>query len=69
MSGLAGLLKIMTTVPGAIKAWNKHQDVFLVVQVVSKKKLFTPIPGELIQFDEQIFQMGWNHQLAVLENF
>ena len=25
---------------------------------------FTPIPGEMIQFDEHIFQMGWfNHQL------
>ena len=26
--------------------------------------MFTPIPGEMIQFDEHIFQMGWNHQLA-----
>ena len=25
--------------------------------------IFTPIPGEMIQFDEHIFQMGWNHQL------
>ena len=26
---------------------------------------FTPIPGEMIQFDEHIFQMGWfNHQSA-----
>ena len=24
--------------------------------------IFTPIPGEMIQFDEYIFQMGWNHQ-------
>ena len=24
--------------------------------------IFTPIPGEMIQFDEHIFQMGWNHQ-------
>ena len=25
--------------------------------------LFTVLPGEMIQFDEQIFQMGWfNHQ-------
>ena len=27
--------------------------------------IFTPIPAEMIQFDEQIFQMGrFNHQLA-----
>ena len=25
--------------------------------------IFTPNPGEIIQFDEHIFQMGWNHQL------
>ena len=25
--------------------------------------IFTPIPGEMIQFDEHIFQRGWNHQL------
>jgi len=24
--------------------------------------IFTPILGEMIQFDEHIFQMGWNHQ-------
>ena len=25
--------------------------------------IFTPTPGEMIQFDEHIFQMGWfNHQ-------
>ncbi len=26
--------------------------------------IFTPIPLEMIQFDEHIFQMGWNHQLV-----
>ena len=27
--------------------------------------MFTPIPGEMIKFDEHIFQMGWlNHQLV-----
>ena len=26
--------------------------------------LFSPLPGEMIQFDEHIFQMGWNHQLV-----
>ena len=25
--------------------------------------LFSPLPGEMIQFDEHFFQMGWNHQL------
>ena len=25
--------------------------------------LFPTLPGEMIQFDEHIFQMGWNHQL------
>ena len=29
--------------------------------------IFTRIPGEMIQFDEHIFQMGWfNHQLINL---
>ena len=23
---------------------------------------FTPIPGEMIQFDKHIFHVGWNHQ-------
>ena len=26
--------------------------------------IFTPNLGEMIQFDEHIFQMGWNHQLV-----
>ena len=30
---------------------------------------FNPIPGEMIQFDEHIFQMGWfNHQLDWLDS-
>ena len=30
-----------------------------------KKIMFTPILGEMIQFDEHIFQMGWfSHQLV-----
>ena len=28
--------------------------------------LFSPLPGEMIQFDEHIFQMGWNHQLGII---
>ena len=32
-----------------------------------KHFLCSPLPGEMIQFDEHIFQMGWfNHQLIVL---
>lgn len=26
--------------------------------------IFFPIPGEMIQFDQQMFQAGWNHQLV-----
>ena len=29
--------------------------------------IFTPKLGEMILFDEHIFQMGWNHQLVVAE--
>ena len=30
-----------------------------------KDFLFSPLPGEMIPFDEHIFQMGWfNHQLV-----
>ena len=28
--------------------------------------IFTPIPGEMIEFDEHIFQVGWNHHLESL---
>ena len=29
--------------------------------------IFTPIPGEMIQFDEHNFQLGWfNHQLVTV---
>ena len=31
-----------------------------------KHLLFSPLPGEIIQLDEHIFQMGWNHQLDFL---
>ena len=29
--------------------------------------MFIPIPGEMIQFDEHIFQMGWNHHLVMVK--
>ena len=28
--------------------------------------LLYPYLGEMIQFDEHIFQMGWNHQLVFI---
>ena len=28
--------------------------------------LFTVVPGEMLQFDEHIFQMGWNHQFCLI---
>ena len=28
--------------------------------------LFLPLPGDMIQFEEHIFQMSWNHQLGWL---
>ena len=32
-----------------------------------KHFLFSPLPGEMIQFDEHIFQMGgFNHQLVLV---
>ncbi len=34
-----------------------------------KDCLFSPLPGEMIQFDEHIFQMGWNHQLELVSNW
>ena len=31
-----------------------------------KHFIFSPLPGEMIQFDEHIFQMGrFNHQLVI----
>ena len=40
---------------GANHSWVVATQIFFI---------FTPNPGEMIQFDEHIFQMGWfNHQL------
>ena len=36
--------------------WWQLKDVFI----------FIPNPGKMIQFDDHIFQMGWNHQLEDL---
>ena len=39
----------------------------MVIQVVASNSffIFTQITGDMIQFDAHIFQMGWNHQLAM----
>ena len=31
--------------------------------------LFSTLPGEMIQFDNHIFQMGWNHQVGKVVAF
>ena len=36
--------------------WTKQPELHC-------KARWSPLPGEMIQFDEHIFQMGWNHQL------
>ena len=38
----------------------------LTTLVGFKYVLFSSLPVEMIQFDEHIFQMGWNHQLVQL---
>ena len=35
--------------------------------VVSNMFLFSTLPGEMIHLDEHIFQMGWNHQLEMVD--
>ena len=38
--------------------------------VVSNMFLLSPLPGEMIQFDAHMFQMGWfNHQLEMYGDF
>ena len=34
-----------------------------------KHFLFSPLLGEMIHFDEHMFQMGWNHQLENFSDF
>ena len=54
-------MDLMSLGGGLISTW---------VVVVSKKNMFTPNLGEMIQFDLRIFlEMGWfNHQLGPLEH-
>ena len=44
--------------------WKKHgqqkKDWVVATQIFFS---FIPILGEMIQIDEHIFQLGWNHQL------
>jgi len=43
--------------------WFNHQQDRLGGGFILLK-IFSPLPGEMIQIDEHIFQMGWfNHQL------
>ena len=35
--------------------WFQTSNIFFI---------FTPNPGEMIQFDKHIFQMGWSHSLG-----
>ena len=48
--------------------WPKDSGQGFVINWLGggfKDFLFSPLPGEMIQFDEHIFQMGWfNHQLV-----
>ena len=59
--------------PGAGLSFSNSKNLFpeLVHSLddipVSETKSFIfllPLPRETIQFDEHIFPMGWNHQLA-----
>ena len=39
---------------------------YLLGILVSNMFCIHPNPGEMIQFDDHIFQMGWSYQLGVL---
>ena len=43
---------------------SKQSGLGVILGGGFKYFLFSPIPGETIQVDEHIFQMGWNHQLV-----
>ena len=57
MSGLSGLLKIMTTVPGPHES-VKQTSTCVLGGGFQQTYVHPDIPGEMIQFDEHIFQMG-----------
>ena len=45
---------------------NSPQNGLTCLGGAFKYVLFSPLPGEMIQFDEHIFQMGRNHQLDLV---
>ena len=61
------------TLDGEVRGWSNHQKMGPVLCFLSWKtrwwyfkcffSFFTPILGNMIQFDYNIFQMGWNHLL------
>ena len=65
-----------------LMGWNHQLEFVDPIQLIPKIRnwqdpvvatqrffdMFTPISGEMIQFDEHIFQTGWfNHQLDILQ--
>ena len=51
-------------------SWRKLKPQIVWIWVVGFKYfLFSALFGEMIQFDEHIFQMGWNHQLGIFGEF
>ena len=53
------LPKFSTSWDGCLKETHYSRWWFQIFFII------TPNPGEMIQFDEHIFQMGWNHQLVL----
>ena len=47
---------------------NSPQNGLTCLGGAFKYVLSSPLPGEMIQFDEHIFQMGRNHQLDLVSN-
>ena len=49
---------------GWSKVWNLQQQLVFWVVATQIFVIFTPNLRDMIQFDEHIFEMGWNHQLV-----
>ena len=61
-SSTIGCLEFQVTII-QLKPLLKYR-CFIILDGGFKHFLFSPLPREMIQFDEHIFQMGWfNHQL------
>ena len=56
---------------GGIKVYHTKPLIWLQVYIsrwwFQIFLVFTPILGEMIQFDCNIFQMGWNHHLVLVD--